>query len=214
VNIPEISIQRLCGIYRLLERLLESGREIIFSDEIGEKTGIPPYQIRKDISYLGEIGKPGRGYNVKELLDHISSSLGLDKKKRAVIVGVGRLGSALLNYINLPKANIDYIAAFDTDPMKVGNSEGNIPIYSTNDMLEFVKKNKIEIGVIAVPQESAQTVADVLVKGGVCGILNFAPVAIKVPENVITRSIDFSLEMNVLTALKTISISKRGENCN
>lgn len=201
--IPEISIRRLCQIYRLLERLKEAGREIIFSDEIGEKTGIPSYQVRKDISYLGEIGKPGRGYNVSELFEHIKSSLKLCVKRKAVLVGVGRLGSALLNYVNLPKANFEYIAAFDSDPIKEGKSEGGIQIYSSGEMAPFLKKHNVEIGVITVPQEAAQAVADDLIKGGVTGILNFAPVPLKVQENVIARCIDFSLEMNILTAIKS-----------
>lgn len=209
--IPEISIRRLCEIARLLERFLLAGREIIFSDEIGQKTGIPSYQVRKDISHLGEIGTPGRGYNVRQLLNHINSSLNLARKRSAVLVGVGRLGSALLNYVNIAKANFTYTAAFDSDPMKIGKSENGVPIYSTSDMIEFLKGHKVEIGVVTVPQEVAQVVVDQLVAGGVGGILNFAPVPILVPEDVVKRSIDFSLEMKVLTAIKSMLFARTDE---
>jgi redox-sensing transcriptional repressor len=204
LNIPEVSIKRLCEISRLLERLSEAGREIIFSDEIGKKSGIPAYQVRKDISYLGEIGTPGRGYNVKDLLNHISSSLHLQEKRKTVLVGVGRLGSALLNYINLAHANCDYVAAFDSNPEKIGTQENDVPIYDISLMLDYVRDNDIEVGVVTVPMDVAQEVVDTLVEGGVTGILNFAPVVIKVPEGVVKRCIDFSLEMKILAAVKSL----------
>lgn len=201
--IPEISLRRLCEIARLLERLAEQGREIIFSDEIGKKTGIPSYQVRKDISYLGEIGTPGRGYNVRQLLGHITQSLGLVSKRKAVLVGVGRLGAALLNYINLSRANFSYVAAFDADPLKIGAIENGVTIYAISEMTDFVREKGVETGVVTVPQEAAQSVVDQLIKGGVTAILNFAPVPIRVPEGVAKRCIDFSLEMKILTATKS-----------
>lgn len=207
--IPEISIRRLCQIFRLLDSLRESGREIIFSDEIGEKAGMPSYQVRKDISYLGVVGKPGRGYNVQELLEHIQSSLNLCTKCKAVIVGVGRLGSALLNYANLAKANFEYIAAFDSDSRKKGKTEGGTQVLSSEDMSAFLNQHSVDIGVITVPQEEAQNAADSLIEGGITAILNFAPVPLKSPENVVVRCIDFSLELNILTALRSLSCKKK-----
>lgn len=207
VAIPEIALRRLCEIARLLERLADGGREIIFSDEIGDKTGIPPYQVRKDISYLGEIGTPGRGYLIRDLHEHIVASLELKAKQPAVLVGAGRLGTALLNYVNLPKANIAYVAAFDNDPRKIGREENGVPIMSAAELVPFLKKRGITTAVLTVPQATAQDIFNQLVAGGVTAVLNFAPLSLLVPEGVVVHNIDFSLEFRLLTAVRSL---KRG----
>ena len=207
MDVPEIALRRLCEIARLLERLTAAGRVIIFSDEIGEKTGIPPYQVRKDISYLGEIGTPGRGYQIQDLHAHIVTSLELSAKQPAVLVGVGRLGSALLNYVNLAKANITYVAAFDNDPRKIGHEENGVPIMSGTELVTFLKKRAVTTAVLTVPQDTAQEVFDQLVTGGVTAVLNFAPVSLIIPAGVVVRNIDFSLEIRVLSAVRSL---KRG----
>jgi redox-sensing transcriptional repressor len=204
VEIPVIAIRRLCEIVRLLERLTAGGRELIFSNEIGEKTGIPPYQVRKDISYLGEIGTPGRGYNIRDLLDHILTALDLKVRHPAVLVGVGRLGSALLNYVNLATSNITYVAAFDNDPRKIGHEENGVPIMSMADLAALLKKRSVATAVLTVPHDSAQAAFDQLVAGGVTAVLNFAPVSLIVPEGVVVRNIDFSLEIKALTAVRVL----------
>ena len=213
MTIPRISIKRLCQVVRLLEQLMEAGREIVFSDEIGSRTGIPSYQVRKDISYLGEIGTPGRGYNVRELYDHIAGTLGLKNKRKTVLVGVGRLGSALLQYVNISKGNFEYCAAFDNDPQKIGTTENGIPVYGMEEVSSFCRENSIEMGVVTVPRDVAQDVVDKLVEGGVTGILNFAPIAVMVPEGVVRRCIDLSLEMKILTAMKLVEGPSALDEC-
>jgi len=208
--VPEVSIRRLCEIYRLLEQLKKAGREVIFSKDIEKHTGIPAYQVRKDISFLGEVGTPGKGYLIADLLEHIKTSLKLHQKRRAVLVGVGRLGSALLNYIRLAESSLVYLAAFDADPRKVGKKEGDVPVYALSEMCEFIRENNVEIGVITVPADSACKVASLLCKGGVSGILNFAPVSLQVPCDIVVRSIDFAVEANILGALISLTSAVPG----
>ena len=206
MNFPKRTVKRLCEIYNILNQLSASGREIVFSNEISSRTGIPSYLIRKDINFCGRIGRPGRGYMIKSLKDHISRYLNLEKEIRTAIVGVGRLGRSILNS-NGFSGNIKYICAFDRDPNKVGTRENGIPVFSSNKMLQLLKKNRIEIGVVAVPNNQVQPVINILAEGGVTCILAFADIPVKAPEGISLKIIDFIVEMEVLSVLNNSEIN-------
>ncbi len=197
--VPEPTIKRLAVYYRLLKKLsIQDEVKMICSKEIGNRLGITPTQIRKDISYFGEFGKKGIGYNVEELAYNIGKILGINKKRRAVLVGAGNLGRALVNYNNFDKIGITITHVFDIDLNKIGNKVGLITVQNSKKMPEVIKENEINIGIITVPHKSAQEVTDQLVNEGIKGIWNFAPVRLVVPGEVYVRDEDLSVGITSL----------------
>ncbi|MBN1521406.1 MAG: redox-sensing transcriptional repressor Rex [Candidatus Aureabacteria bacterium] len=208
-NIPKLAIRRLCIYKRMLSRLLEKEQETISSKELGKLTSIPDYQVRKDISFIGEIGVARKGYNIKKLNDHIINSLGLIEVWNTAIVGVGQLGTALLNYPRLKEMGYNILCAFDIDPKKIGKKTGGITIFPSDRITPTVRKNQIKIGIICVPPGAAQTVCDALAKGGIRGILNFAPIALNIPAHIVKREIDFTVELEFISAVLNLMKKKR-----
>lgn len=201
-NIPEPSVIRLCLIYRLMEKLENNGVKTVFSSDIGEILGITAHTVRKDINFLGEIGNTAAGYDVEKLKDHIHRHLGLDKGRFACIVGLGRLGKALLHYRPLLSGEYRLIAGFDSNINTLEMIKTSVPLYPSYRITEIVKDLGIELAVIAVPLEAAQEVTDRLVSGGVKGIINFAQVNVKSQAgNVLIRNIDLYGELRILSAL-------------
>ncbi|MCK8825004.1 redox-sensing transcriptional repressor Rex [Fuchsiella alkaliacetigena] len=190
---PTNTIERLPIYYRCLQRLAKSNIGVISSRELEEKIGIPSTQVRKDLSYYGNFGRRGVGYKVPLLLKHLRKILGLEKEWNIALVGAGALGQALINNRNFEKFgfNINYI--FDADPKKIGNKLAGIQIKDVNNLEQIVKEQKIKMAIIAVPAKVAQEVANKLVKGGVSGIWNFAPVSIKVPYDVQLKNENLSI---------------------
>lgn len=187
---PKATLERLKLYHRLLS---EESKEYISSEEIGEKLGIPPEQVRKDLSYLEYKGKPKVGYHVKSLLDELNRLFGLDKNVKVIIVGAGNLGSALTNYPGFANYNIEIVGIFDKDPQKIGRKIGDLVVLPLDYLERVIKRFNVEIGVICVPKESAQEVADILINNGIRAIWNFAPTFIKVPDEVIVKNEDISL---------------------
>ncbi|MBN2533077.1 MAG: redox-sensing transcriptional repressor Rex [Spirochaetales bacterium] len=211
--IPEPSVIRLCLMYRLMERLENNGVKTVFSPDIGENLGITAHTIRKDISFLGEIGNTAAGYDVAKLKDHIHGNLGLDKKRFACIAGLGKLGQALLNYRQFLDGDYRVIAGFDSDINNLEMLRTSVPLYPSYRMTEIVKDMGIELAVIAVPVQAAQEVANRLIAGGVKGIINFAQVNVKSKSGqVLIRNIDLYGELRILSALlnlkETASLKK------
>jgi len=151
-------------------------------------------QIRKDFSYFGDFGTPGVGYNIKDLIKQIKKILRLDVVQKAAIVGAGNLGSAVLAYPDFGRYGFEIAAAFDVDSKKIGKKVKNIKIEDVSK-LRSLKKRKINLGIIAVPQEAAQQTADTLVKAGVRGILNFSPCYVAVPRKIKVISIDIAMDL-------------------
>ncbi|MFN3699034.1 MAG: redox-sensing transcriptional repressor Rex, partial [Dictyoglomus sp.] len=176
---PKATLERLKLYHRLLS---EESKEYVSSEEIGEKLNIPPEQVRKDLSYLEYKGKPKVGYHVKSLLEELNRLFGIDKKVKVIIIGAGNLGSALANYPGFANYNIEIVGIFDKDQEKIGKKVGDLVILSLDFLERVIKRFNVEIGVICVPKESAQEVADLLVKNGIKAIWNFAPTFIKVPN--------------------------------
>lgn len=200
-EIPSATLQRLPFYLRALYVLDDEGFSIATSLDIAELTGSNSAQVRKDLSYLGEFGRKGVGYDVKHLIDVLEKFLGVARKRTAVLVGVGRLGEALLHSKNIRERGFEFVAAFDIDPEKIGKTIAGVPVYDFRDIERVLAGERIDIGVIAVSSDAAQEVADKLVKIGVKGILNFVPVPIKIPANVPLRTVCIAAEMQLLSYL-------------
>lgn len=191
--IPKTTIERLPLYYRCLVKLMKLEVEVISSKELGERIGVPSTQVRKDLSYYGEFGRRGVGYEVKGLLKHLERILGLDNHWPIVLVGAGNLGRALVNYEGFRRLGLEVKAVLDADLSKIGNRISGIEVQSMKQLEEIVDEHKIEMGIIAVPAVFAQEVADQLVKAGIKAIWNFAPIRIIVPEDVEVKNEDLSV---------------------
>jgi redox-sensing transcriptional repressor len=199
-NIPVPAIERLSTLYTLLCRMEKEGVRILSSKRIGEITGVSPYTVRKDIAHLTGSGKEA-GYSVKELLDSLYTLFGLEEERKACIVGMGRLGCAIMNFCLNTTDNIKLVAGFDSSINIIETLESNIPMFPACDIPEIVRSMNIEIGIITVPPNHAQNTADRLINGGVKGIINFAPVVIK------TKNDDITIKnFHIMEELRTLSI--------
>ena len=198
-RIAQTVVPRLSAYNRVLDKLYREGVEIISSEELGERTGYSAAQIRKDLSFFGEFGQVGKGYYVKELKDAISQILGLDRTWNVALVGAGNLGSALLAYPGFRERGFKIVAVFDNDLRKIGKKWEDVVLHDISEIPERTKEEEIQIGIIAVPAEAAQRVANMLVSNGIRAILNFAPVRIVVPEDVELRSAELSSELECLS---------------
>lgn len=195
-KIPETTIRRLSLYFRQLSFLEKSGIVSISSSGLSQRLGFTDAQIRRDFSYFGQFGQSGIGYPVSELKKVIAKILGLDHKIwNVALVGVGNLGCALLAYKGFKEQGFFIKAAFDSNPRKIGRSFRGIKIGSLKKISSLIKERDITIGIIAVPSEAAQEVANILSRSGIRGIINFAPVRINVPSRIIVRNVDLSMEL-------------------
>jgi redox-sensing transcriptional repressor len=195
---PQATLNRLPYYLRSLYVLDDEGFEVVSSSDIAELVGSTSAQVRKDLSYLGEFGHRGVGYRVKYLIEILEKFLGVSRRRRVILVGVGRLGEALLNSKNIRARGFDFVAAFDIDPEKIGKTISGVPVYDFRKIYEIIGDEKIDIGIITTSPDAAQEVADKLVEVGVKGILNFVPVPVKVPANVPLRTVCIAAEMQLL----------------
>ena len=198
LKIPEATVSRLSVYSRYLTEVEKQGIVSISSGEIAEGVGGTPAQVRKDLAYFGEFGTRGVGYNVKQLNQEIMNILGLTKRWNVILIGAGNLGSALSQYRGFRERGFQIIGVFDNDLNKVGLKLNGLPIYAINQMADFIEKNDVSIGIIAVPAEYAQDIADLLVDTNIKGILNFAPVVLTIPEDVEIRNVDLTVNLEVL----------------
>lgn len=200
-KIPGPSIQRLSLIYRYLEEIEEAGEKNVFSSQLGKELGITAHSIRKDISFLGEVGNTIAGYDVSKLKELIYNKLGLGRPMKVCIVGLGRLGSALLKSDRISSGSYDLVAGFDKNINTLELLRTKVPLYPAYEITDVVKSKSIDLGFITVPRDAAQDAADRLIKGGIRGIVNFAPVMIKTNNpSVFIRNIDVLAELRLLTA--------------
>lgn len=197
--ISKATIDRLPLYFRTLRLSQEEGVEIISSEELGQRLGITPEQIRKDLASFGQFGKKGVGYYILELIKNIGNILGLDNNWHLAVVGVGHLGWALAHYRNFDSLGFKLVAMFDIDPNKIGQCIKGIRVSGLDSLKEVMQEQTIHIGIIAVPEIYAQEVADQLVAAGVRGIWNFAPRKIKVPDNVRVINEDLSIGLSSLS---------------
>lgn len=198
-TISKATIDRLPLYYRTLRLAQDDGMDIISSDELGRRLELTPEQIRKDLALFGQFGKKGVGYYVNELKFNVGKILGLDNHWNIAIVGIGHLGVALANYQNFIALGFNPVALFDNDPNIIGKTVNHVKVKSIDELQSCAKNLKIDIGVIAVPAQFAQQVADKLVKANIKGIWNFAPVKMRVPEDVKIVNEDLSVGLSRLS---------------
>ena len=192
-------IRRLPRYRRYLGYLQTKGIKKISSNELSEMIGYTASQIRQDLNTFGEFGQQGYGYEVDRLYKEINKILGLDREYKTVVVGCGNLGQAITNYTYYYKIGFNIIGLFDANPKIVGNVINDVEVMDSADLEEYVRREKIDIGIICVNRENAQKVADELVAGGVKGIWNFAPIDLNIPENVALESVHLSDSLHALS---------------
>ncbi|MBS4750201.1 redox-sensing transcriptional repressor Rex [Granulicatella sp. zg-ZJ] len=197
-KIPNATVKRLPLYHRYLQLLLDSGKTRISSAELSEIIKVDSATIRRDFSHFGELGKRGYGYDVEALLAFFNKTLNQDRLAHVALVGVGNLGHALLNYNFQQSNSVRISAAFDVSKDIVGTIQSGVPIYDMNDMEKQLKIQKIDIIILTVPQTVAQETAEIAVKAGVKGILNFTPLRLSVPEGVRVQNVDLTNELQTL----------------
>ena len=198
-RIPTPTLERLATYLTVLTSLRNTNVETVSSTDLEERTGVNAAQFRKDLSYFGEFGRPGVGYNVRDLHARIRTILKLDRTQPVLLVGAGNLGRALAGYPPLGAENFEIVAAFDNNPAKIGRDLWDLTI---KDIAAITWENRrlgAQIGIIAVPACAAQQVAEQLVEANVLTILNFAPVVLRLPAHVKVRNVDFVQELAVLS---------------
>jgi redox-sensing transcriptional repressor len=198
-EVPEVVIARLPQYVRVLNNLLAEGIQVANSQQLADKLQVTPAQIRKDLSYFGRFGKQGRGYSVRHLLDELKHILGLNSHWDVVVIGVGRLGRAILSYPGFTPDGFRLVAALDNDPGLIGQVVEGQVVRPIEDLDRVVQEYKIAIAIVAVPSSQTQAVIDRLVKCGVRAILNYAPITAQVPPGVIVRNIDPVLSLQSMT---------------
>jgi redox-sensing transcriptional repressor len=198
-DVPEVVVSRLPQYLRILNQLLEDGTLVVSSQQLGDKLQVTPAQIRKDLSYFGRFGKQGRGYSVRDLLERLRQILGVNSYWNVAVVGVGRLGRAILNYPGFNPDGFHLVAAFDVNPQVVGEEVGGLAVRALEELRRVTSEEKISIAIVAVPVSQTQEVVDQLVACGVRAILNYAPIAPHVREGVRIRNIDPVLSLQSMT---------------
>jgi redox-sensing transcriptional repressor len=197
-KIPEPTLSRLSLYLRCLRQLAKEGVKTISSAQMEAHCGIVPAQIRKDLSYFGELGKPGTGYNVQHLLGRLTEIMQLDREQRVAIVGAGNLGAALAGYAGFAHSPFRIVGIFDNNLNKIGRMLWNFEILDVQRLADINQHMRADLGIVAVPAEAAQEVADRLVEAGIRAILNFAPTLIEAPASVAVRNVDLTRELEVL----------------
>lgn len=189
-DIPDIVIRRLPIYVRTLKGLTDEGQRSVSSEELAGLIGVTAAQIRRDLSYFGKFGKQGKGYDIAYLSNAIDRILKLDRQWPMVLIGMGRLGHAIASYRGFSRSSFTIEGLFDRDPAKVGEQVNDLVIQPMHDVVEAMREKGIRVGIIATPRTEAQEAADLLVAGGAEAILNYAPVILRVPDNVTVREID------------------------
>ena len=197
--VPEVVIQRLPLYVRVLTQYSSAGEEVISSEQLGSTLHMTPAQIRKDLSYFGRFGKQGRGYDVAMLERQLREILGLDRTWNTAVVGMGRLGRAVVSYPGFAPEGFNIISAFDTSQDIVGKTISGLHIQPISQLTETVKELDIKIGIVTVPIDHAQEVIDAMVQANIKSILNYAPLSPQVPEGVTVRGIDPVLSLQSMT---------------
>jgi redox-sensing transcriptional repressor len=196
--IPKATAKRLPLYYRYLRTLHDQGTKRINSSELSEALQVDSATIRRDFSYFGELGKRGYGYDVDDVMNFFAKTLNDDQLTNVFLVGVGNLGNALLKYKFYQNNSIRVSAAFDTNPDIVDKIVDDVPIYDLSKLAEQIKIQKVDVVILTVPGDAAQDVTETLVEAGVHGILNFTPVRILTPNDVIVQSVDLTNELQTL----------------
>ncbi len=206
---PEPSMRRLPAYLHVLTRLLKENRLYVSCTFISNELRLDPTQVRKDLALTGIVGKPRVGYSVQALIEKIKGFLGWDVKRDAFLVGVGNLGTALLGYQQFRIYGLNIVAAFDKDSRQIGKTIFGVDVLPVEELPNLAIKMRIDVGIITVGEEAAQNVADLMVKGLMKGIWNFAPKALVVPDDIIVENAQLSVSLGVLTSKMKLSETEK-----
>lgn len=198
-NISESTLKRLADYLCVLRYLNDQDVETVSSSVLSKMMNITDSQIRKDLSYFGSFGKKGVGYNIKEFIEAIEKIMNLNRRHKVCIVGVGRLGSALLNYKRLKETPFDIVAAFDNDKKKIGKKIGSITVHDIDSIDEVCGNLKCEIAVLTVPSFVVHDVYARIAKAPILSVLNFTPIILTGNEDLLVRNMDFVSELKIIS---------------
>ena len=198
-KVAESTIRRLSLYLRLLEEFEAQGIATVSSEALAGRGGTTSAQVRKDLSFFGSFGKRGLGYSVPELVTELRAILGLDRRYRVALIGAGKIGSALVQYRGFRQRGFDIVAIFDVDPAKIGREWNGLIVRNSTTLETELSDQKVDMAVLVTPADAAQPLADRLVALGVKAILNFAPVQLAVPHDVVVKTVNLALELETLS---------------
>lgn len=198
-TVPNIVVGRLPLYLRTLQLMIQEGRRVTSSQELGERLGISAAQIRKDLSQFGEFGKQGTGYNIDYLTNQLRIILHVNKVWDVAVVGIGDVGHALARYQGFSNRGFRIVLLFDSDPSKIGTNVGEFIIQDIATMTKQIRSMEVQVAMLSVPVDQAQTVSNLLVEAGVRSILNYAPINITIPPGVRVQYIDPVLHLQRMT---------------
>jgi redox-sensing transcriptional repressor len=198
-KVAESTIRRLSLYLRFLEEFEGQGIGTVSSGALASRGGTTSAQVRKDLSFFGSFGKRGLGYPVPELADRLRQILGLKRRYRVALIGAGKIGSALVQYRGFKQRGFDIVAIFDRDPGKVGRQWNGLTVLDIDSLEREVSRQPIDMAVLVTPADAAQAVSDRIVALGVKAILNFAPVQLNVPDDVVVKTVNLALELETLS---------------
>jgi redox-sensing transcriptional repressor len=198
-EIPRKAVYRLSLYLRCLQRLKTNGIRTVSSEALAKAAGVKSTQLRKDLTYFGQFGTRGLGYDVEQLSKMISDLLGTNSLQPVILVGVGNLGSALLSYRGFEQEGFEIIGAFDADPARAKTRNVKQPIYGMEKLSEIIRQHGVRMVILTVPISAAQEVTNTLVENGITGILNFVPIVLHVPEDVTVNNVNLAIELENLS---------------
>jgi|TARA_Y100000994_G_C15604351_1_gene406087 redox-sensing transcriptional repressor len=198
-EIPRKAIYRLSVYSRCLHRLENNGIHTVSSEVLAKAAGVKPTQLRKDLTYFGQFGTRGLGYEVKQLIEMISELLGTKSLQPVVIVGIGNLGRALLSYRGFEREGFEVVGAFDVNPSQYLSNDSPIDVQAMDVLPKIINEHVIKMAVLCVPPAAAQEVANQLIEYGVVAILNFAPIVLSVPDEITVNNVNLAMELENLS---------------
>ena len=198
-EIPRKTIYRLSVYLRCLQRLKANDIRTVSSESLAKVAGVKPTQLRKDLTYFGQFGTRGLGYDVAQLVKMITDLLGTSSLQPVVLVGIGNLGTALLSYRGFQEEGFEIAAAFDADARRFRERKLPVAVHGMEALAEIIRTQHVKMAIITVPAVAAQEVANTLVQAGITGILNFAPIVLVVPEDVMVSNVNLAMELENLS---------------
>lgn len=210
-KISELTTNRMSVYLRCVNELAAKGEKTVSSDGLAKRFHLNSAQIRKDLAYFGEFGVRGVGYYVDDLREHLTKILGLEKQHRVAIIGAGRLGTALADYYEFSQTNFTVAALFDADEKKIGQKVGKAEIFDVKNFANIVKKDNIDVAVIAVPAEFAQTVLNQITEAGIKAVMNFAPIPLKAADDVKIKTVDLTISLESLSYFLAQPVNSNGK---
>jgi len=197
--IPRKTVYRLSLYYRALQRAKANEIDTVSSAALAKAAGVKPTQLRKDLTYFGQFGTRGLGYNVEALSSRLMEVLGTTHLQPVILVGAGNLGSALLKYPGFAKEGFEVAAAFDSAPSRQRAKDLGVRVLAMTKLKDFIRENHVKMAILTVPSNVAQEVANDLIESGILAILNFAPIILQVPDNVVVNNVDLAIELENLS---------------